>query len=229
MTDLTTTGPHFIELMETLLAGHAICEYRYPELHRVLAEGAQDCEDEESDFHSDRVKAEAILRTMGRTLGRTESVYYAVYYEYDDTVDAAVRARFTRYTQNARLLCEFFDILRECSPGQVWPIPGDRFAFARVLDAVVASTRLHEKLMALASTVTSSRDPSSDVALRSVVNDLAKNGYITTLDKQDQSYVLTGEIALFNQWRDFVAELEDIDLETESEVANPLDDQGSLL
>jgi hypothetical protein len=226
MNDLSHSGPHFTELMEVLLQGQAICEHRFPQLHRVLVDGEDGGDNE--DAH-DRANAEAILETMGRRLAHEADTYYAVYTGYDDTVEAAFRARFERYYREAKPLCEFLDIVRESTPGQVWPEPGDRFAFSVILESVIASTRLNDQLMEAVNSVSQSVAATPDVALRTLVRRLTEYGYIVATDTQSQHYVMTGELALFKKWQDFVAEIEDIDLDSDAAVNEEGGDQAELL
>ncbi len=209
MSHYSDTSTHFSELMETLLAGTAICEYRAPALHRLL-------HDQE---RVDRERAEEMLEALGRRLECTNDIFYAVYVGDDDTVRRGVDELFARYLKNARLIGEFFDLLRIAQRGGEGFQPGNRFTFADALTRITSTQNTVDRLFEIASMVTQSKDPSPDQALRRLIEKLTKEGYLYQISSSAQLYVVTGEMELFNQWATFVAEAEGIDLDTETDAA----------
>lgn len=216
MTHYADTSARFNELMETLLAGTAICEYRAPALHRLL-------HDEE---RVDRQRAEELLEALGRRLECTNDIFYAVYLGDDDTVRRSVEDLFARYLKNARLISEFFDLLRIAQRGGEGFQPGDQFTFADALTRITSTQNTVDRLFEIASMVSRSKDPPPEQALRRVIEELTKEGYLYQISSSTQQYVVTGEMELFNQWATFVAEAEGIDLDADTQEADEA--QGDL-
>ena len=230
------------ELVETLLAGQAICRHSRPGLHRLLAQGdrvdrvdeTSEQEEEAIDRRSDdRVAAEALLQSLGRRLAETDGVFYAVYERLDARASDAVRARFAEYTKQAPFIAEFFDILREARRGGEALAPGDRFEFSRVNDAIMSSVELTERLIVTVSRVANFQNPNPEKVLRRAVEELLAEGYLVESSGNNQHYIVAGELALFDAFRDFVMSVEGVSLGDEAPAADgataPGTAQASLL
>lgn len=209
----------FTDLMETLLSGAAICEYRYPRLHALLG-------DENAD---DRSKAEEVLALLGRRLACTNEIFYAVYLGHDSTVEESVTRRFDDYLVSARYICEFFDLLRVTQRGGEVFEPGDRFKRPELLLRINASQEHRDAILRIATLASSrTRTTEAEAALNAVIEKLTRQGYLHQSSRLEQEYVVTGELELFNQWVSFVADHEGIDLDSELENEPEEETQESL-
>lgn len=200
-------SPDFPALVETLLAGKAICENSYPALYRRL----EDRED------PDRVKAEEVLEALGRSLGYTAGVYYAVYAGIDGDVERQAEAVFSRYMGDMPVIMEFFEILRLANRGGDSFEAGDRISFSDALDRITSERSLGQRMVALALTCSRKKDPDPNQALNTLFTHLTDRGYLVLASRQEMIYSVTGEYTLFSQWLDFVHEAEGVDLSREDD------------
>lgn len=215
-----TLGPEFTDLLEALLSGNVICEYRYPKLYRFLKNPDETARDE----------AERILNLMGRALTEDGGLFFAVYTDANrEAAHQAIKDRFKTYMDEADLIHEFFDLLREAVYGGEAPDVGDRFTFGHALERVTASRAYTERLIKTAARVSRRDNPEPEVALRSIIDRMVPRGYLHRVSRQAQEYVIAGEFALFNQWFRFALEQEGYNTTT-AEDNDSLDaEQGTLL
>ncbi|MCP1674439.1 hypothetical protein J2T57_001541 [Natronocella acetinitrilica] len=201
MRDQDGLAADFPQLIEALLAGGALCEYRHPRLHRLV------CEPDSAE----RLEAERILERLGRVLRESDGVYYAAFDGLDASVEEAVSRQFTRYLDDEPLITEFTELLRQSLTGGEVLVAGDRFRFDAALSRITASQAHRESLQRLAALVQRQgkvRDRSPDEALRRVVNALTDRGYLFESSREAQEYVLTGEYQLFAHWLAFALDQE---------------------
>lgn len=213
------TSPYFAEIIETLLAGQAICEYRHPKLHHALHDRERD----------DRAAADTWLAAIGRRIELTNDVFYAVHEGFGETVDARAGRVFDRYLREANRNMLFFDILRLAQGGKVIET-GDTFVFGDVLARINQDKALTDQLLRLATESSKMKDPNPEAALRKLLDMM--EAYLYEVDASAQQYVVTGEYELFNAWFAFVFEKEGIDiteLEGDEESSVEAARQGSLL
>jgi hypothetical protein len=235
----TNLSAYYPALLETLLSGRAICGHSHPTLHRLLSQGHvadrvdnQDADDGAAADYGrspDRIQAESVLESLGRRLACSDDVFYAVYSRVDEHATQAIKERFERYTTQAPFLAEFFDILRESRPGHESFAPGDRFDFSEVNHAIMSAPSLNERIVTVLGHISQSRNPTPESALRRAVDGLVSDGYLVPVAGSTQSYVVGGELALFDAYRDFVTGVLGVSLDESDEDEPEATHQAELL
>ncbi|XZG69061.1 hypothetical protein ACTSKR_10395 [Chitinibacteraceae bacterium HSL-7] len=175
----------FDQTMTLLLSGEFICEIRYPEPFRYLADDAsqKDCN--------------AYLARIGRTLACTElgGSWYASYAAMGDDERRFIKTEFTKMWQRTRFLVDFFGKAMRASNKEEYYSRGDKIEFHALMAAVDGNPGLRAEFQNLSRLTGGS---TSDGKLRSLLTncfkELVSDGYLVVANAEREIYQVTGKI-----------------------------------
>ena len=207
------------ELIHTLIAGKAICVNSYPVFYHLLTKNNADndsdvpADDTQASPTPDRRMAETTLATMGRRLTCINEVYFAAFEQDNPTSRDRIEKRFNNYIKNIENLSTIFDILRLSRASGDDLEAGDMITISQIFNAVDNNNGLLDRLIQVLNAVNTSKNaknPAPDQAARMIIEWLERKEYVVQASSRHATYIVTGEKALFDAFRDLVMEVENI-------------------
>jgi len=196
------------QVLNLLRKGEMICPIRYPGEYQALAVEL-----------SDDVKT--ALAPFGRVLVHTEGLYYSSYADASSKSDVSdMREQFKRIRDTVAPVLEFLTLVTRVEGRSTTLSPGDIVRHADLLQKInnepAYQTDL-ERLSGHKAYASYKTSPNNNDRLSKVFEVLADMGYLSLSNKDAQIYSVTGRIEHFYRVLEFIAEHEDISLESGAE------------
>lgn len=213
------------EVLEILLAGGFICQYAYPELHRQMREPG----------FSDEVRS--ALAPLGREVGaigevETPDTYFARYVDLDESVDrAAASSQLVSVRDQLKPCLEFIRLINRAGRNDTCLAPGDTISFADMLDSIEHHVTYRDQLWDLSAHEMFSKSKSgkdNKDRLTLVLKALADAGYLVKRSRESANYIATGKMGYIYMVLAWLAEYNQISLETDADASSSVGEQGGL-
>jgi hypothetical protein len=198
----------FERTLTLLLEGEFVCDVRYPESARFLADSAH------------RQAAEDYLGKLGRRLACTSGgeAWFAAYREIGTEERQKVRTSFNGIKQQLRPLVGFCVTVMQALNQNQALAPGDLIDVNRLMGVIAEHAGLRDEIQGLAGL---GKGATGEGALREglvrLLKKLRDDGYLILANPEREIYSVTGKIAYFYMVVDFLVDLDTISEEVESE------------
>ncbi|OUM22675.1 hypothetical protein B8W72_29995 [Pseudomonas putida] len=212
------------DVLTKLLSGSYICQYAYPELHRLLRNG---------EF----VEAvERALKPLGRklaTLGEPEApdTFFARFIDLSEPDDReSATQQLVELRDQIRPCLEFIRLINRAGRSETCLAPGDIISFADMLDSIENHPTYRTQLWDLSGYDFFSKSKSgkdNNDRLRLVLRALADAGYIVKRNSESANYVVTGKMGYVHTILAWIAEYNSLSLDV-GESGRTEDQQGGL-
>ncbi len=198
----------FEQTVTLLLSGEFICNVRYPDAWRFLADEAQ------------RKDVDAFLGRLDRRLASTRQggAWFAAYQQIGGDERRVMREIFADIKHNLRLLVGFFVHVMQAMRQDQFLAPGSIIEANRLMAAIDENPNLRGELQALAGL---GKGPVGDGTLRGNLERLLKklrdDGYLVLANPEREIYEVTGKIEYLQEVVDFLMAHQSIPDEVEEE------------
>jgi hypothetical protein len=209
----------FEQVVTLLLSGEFICNVRYPDAWRFLAD------------ESRRKDVDAFLGRLGRRLAGTRhgGAWFAAYRQIGADERRAMRETFADIKHNLRLLVGFFVHVMQAQRQDQFLAPGSLIEANPLMATIDDNPNLRGELQTLAGL---GKGPVGDGTLRGTLDRLLKklrdDGYLTLANPEREIYQVTGKIEYLQEVVDFLMAHQSIPDELEEEADTEVQ-QGTLL
>ena len=171
------------ETLNTLLSGHFVCQYAFPEAYADLSEPGE----------LERVDhwLQSLDRRLAR-LGDDGAFFVAPLQVHTNEQVTKVKADLSRFRDVYGLLVEMLNLVRLTKEG-FRGVPGDYVQLADVLVKVNEDTTLVSRLRELRIPGTDSRLSNNEL-LRKMLEKLRSDGYLVVSNPSTETYQITGKV-----------------------------------
>lgn len=171
------------ETLNTLLAGHFVCQYAYPQAYADLSEPGE----------SERVDQwlQSLDRRLAR-LGDDGAFFVAPMQVHTNEQAAKVKADLARFSEVYGLLVEMLNLMR-LTKEEFRGVPGEYVQLADILLKVNEDTTLVNRLRELRIPGADSRLSNNEL-LRKMLEKLRVDGYLVLSNPSTETYQITGKV-----------------------------------
>lgn len=191
----------FEQSINALLDNKFICEYSESDCHRFLSD--------EQNFN----EANAYLNRIGKEVGKSSisAVYYLTYASGHQAPTGHISEITKQIMNDLRPVVSFLEIVMKSGDEDAPLNPGDRVELTRLVNRINEDDTLRSDLddlvVRLPGAKGRSGPPETNHAKMShVVRRMESMGYLRNIDTQEEVFVATGKVHVFQEYMDFLIE-----------------------